>query len=44
MTINNYNIPSLISENIGDVENFIRDKNPFYDLHTKTKLTTESKT
>jgi hypothetical protein len=32
ITKGNFNIPSLISENIGDTENFIRDKNPFQNL------------
>lgn len=38
ITLNDFNVPSLISENIGDIENFIRDKNPFYDLNKNTKL------
>lgn len=32
ITRNDFNIPALISENIGDSENFIRDKNPFQNL------------
>jgi len=38
ITRNDYNVPSLISENIGDIENFIRDKNPFQVLLGKNPI------
>jgi len=38
VTLNDFEVPSLISENIGDQENFIRDKNPFFDLNSNKKL------
>ena len=32
ITRNDFNVPSLISNNVGDIENFIKDKNPFQNL------------
>jgi len=32
VTNSDFNVPSLISNNIGDIENFIKDKNPFQNL------------
>lgn len=32
ITTSDFNVPSLISNNVGDIENFIKDKNPFQTL------------
>ena len=39
ITKSDFNVSSLITKDIGDNENFIRDKNPFFDLGTSDKLT-----
>lgn len=37
ITLFDYEVPSLISENVGDTENFITNKNPFYNLNIDKK-------